>query len=36
VLAQFFSPLDERARKNEGILQAVNLPKCDTLKKGIA
>jgi hypothetical protein len=34
VLAQF-SLLDERARKNKGILQAVYLPKCD-VEKGIA
>jgi hypothetical protein len=34
VLAQF-SLLDKRARKNEGILQAINLPKGD-VEKGIA
>ena len=34
VLAQF-SLLDKRARKNEGILQAINLPKCD-VEKGVA
>jgi predicted transcriptional regulator len=33
-LAQF-SLLDKRARKNEGILQAINLPKCD-VEKGVA
>ena len=33
-LAQF-SLLDKRARKNEGILQAINLPKCD-VEKGAA